>query len=131
MNTPELAEYADVPRAVRLLAHLIPAADRDSILGDLLEDMRHRSPRGQGRAWWLTAECAAIGAGLSIERVHGWLDLPPVREVATGLALDSRCVWRGDVTGFVVRCVLFCASVAALALGVELVIRTLMTAAGL
>ena len=129
MKAQELAEYADVPRAVRVLAHLIPAADRDSILGDLLEDARHDSPC-QGRVWWLTAECAAIGAGLTIQRVHAWFVLPPAREVATGLAVDSRALWRGDVSGFVLRCVLFCASVATLALGVELMLRTLMAAAG-
>jgi hypothetical protein len=131
MRATDLADCAAVPRAVHVLARLIPAADRDSILGDLLEDVEHRRLRGRGRVWWLMAECAAIAAGLSIERVHAWLVLPPVREVATGLAVDGRAVWRGDVSGFVLRCVLFCASVATLALAVELMVRTLMTAAGL
>lgn len=125
------AEYAEVRFGVRVFARLILSADRESIVGDLIEDAEYRGLRGARRACWLASECAAIAAGLSVQRVRSWFVLPPVREVAAGLVVDGRGVLRGDVAGIVVRAVAFCASVATIALAVELLVRTLMTAAGL
>ena len=62
----EYAEYAELPRAARVLARLIPAGDREAILGDLIEDAGFRDLAGARRSLWLTGECAAIAAGLSI-----------------------------------------------------------------
>src|SRR5438309_816973 len=107
-----------LPRTTRLLAHLIPADDRESILGDLIEDAEYRGLAGGRRDLWLTRECAAIAGGLSIQRARSWLVLPPVRELAAGLAVDGRGVFRGaGALGAVVRALLFCGSVATLALG--------------
>src|SRR5213596_1582102 len=100
---------SELPRSARLLARLIPSGDRESILGDLVEDASFRDLAGARRDLWLTGECAAIAGGLSIQRVRGWFVLPPVREVAAGLALDGRGALRGDhpLAAFA-RLVLFC-----------------------
>jgi hypothetical protein len=125
------AEYAALPRAVRLMARLIPPGDRESILGDLVEDAGVRDLAGARRSLWLTGECAAIAGGLSIQRARGWLVMPPVREVAAGLALDGRGVFRSaGAAGSVLRAVLFCGSVATLALGVEVLVSSLLAASG-
>ena len=121
----------ELPRAARLLSRLIPPGDRESILGDLLEDAGFRDLAGARRSLWLTGECAAIAGGLSIQRARGWLVVPPVREVAAGLAVDGRGVFRGTgAAGAVARALLFCASVATLALGVELLVSSLLSASG-
>lgn len=125
------AEYAELPRAARLLARLIPAVDRESILGDLVEDAAFRDLDGARRSLWLAGECAAIAGGLSIQRARGWLVMPPVREVAAGLAVDGRGVFRSSGTaGSLLRAILFCASVATLALGVEVLVSSLLSASG-
>jgi len=121
---------ADLPRVARAFARLIPGVDRESIVGDLLEDADYRDLQGARRAWWLTAECGAIAAGLSVQRARGWFVLPPVREVVSGLALDGRGVLRGNPVLATLRALAFFGSVATLALGVEVLVRTLMTAAG-
>jgi hypothetical protein len=110
---------------------LLPAADRESIVGDLIEDAAYRGLHGRRLTWWLSIECATIAAGLSVQRVRGWFVLPPVREVVAGLAVDGRGVLRDGAAGMVLRAVIFVASVATLALAVEVLVRTLMTAAGL
>ena len=110
---------------------LLPAADRESIVGDLLEDAEYRGLRGPRLTWWLTTECAAIATRLTIQRVRGWFVLPPVRDVASGLAIDGRCLLRNGTAGTLLRALVFFASVVTLALAVELLVRTLMTAAGL
>lgn len=121
----------EVPRFARVLARLIPPGDRESILGDLLEDAGFRDLAGVRRSLWLTGECAAIAGGLSIQRARGWLVVPPVREVAAGLAVDGRGMFRGaGAVGAVLRAVLFCGSVATLALGVEVLVGSLLSAAG-
>jgi hypothetical protein len=121
-----------LPRAAHALSRLIPAGDRESILGDLLEDAEYRDLAGARRDLWLTGECAAIAGGLSIERARRWFVLPPVREVAAGLAVDSRAMFRGNgATGAVLRAVLFCGSVATLVLGVEILVSSLLSASGL
>jgi hypothetical protein len=122
---------ADLPRGAQLLVRLIPAGDRESIVGDLIEDADARGLRGAGRASWLMAECGSIAAGLTIQRARAWFALPPVREVVSGLAIDGRSVLRDGPAGTLLRALVFVASVATLALAVEVVVRTLMTAAGL
>jgi hypothetical protein len=119
-----------LPRGARLLARLIPSADREAIVGDLLEDAAVRDLRGPRLAVWLTAECGAIAGGLSLERVRGWLVVPPVGEVVSGLAIDGRGILRDGAASTILRAVIFVGSVATLVLGVELLVSTLMSAAG-
>lgn len=113
-----------------LLARLLPAGDREAIVGDLLEEAELRNLRGRARSLWLAGECAAIAAGLSLNRARGWLVMPPMREVVSGLAIDGRGAWRGGAAPALLRAFLFVASVATLVLGVELLVGTLMSAAG-
>jgi hypothetical protein len=121
----------ELPRPVRAIARFIPAADRDWVLGDLIEDAHDRGFRGARRVCWLAFECAAVAAGLSAHRARNWIVLPPMREVATGLAVDGRVAFRGGAAGRFVDVFLFCGSVATLALGVELLVKSLLVAAGL
>ena len=124
--TPEL------PAPLRLLSRLLPSSDRESILGDLLEDAAFRRVTGARRHVWMATECGAIAAGLSVTRVRGWLVVPPVRELAAGLALDGSRAFRGGHSGAaLLRALLFCGSVATLVLGVELLVGSLLSAAGL
>ena len=121
----------EIPRLAHLLSRLIPPADRESILGDLLEDADFRDLTGARRDLWLTGECGAIAAGLSVTRARAWLVLPPVRELAAGLALDgSRAFRGGHPVASLVRAVVFCGSVATLVLGVELLVGSLLSASG-
>lgn len=129
--TRDYADMEHLPRPARLLARLIPGADRESIVGDLLEDAGFRDLAGARRSLWLTGECATIAGGLSIQRARGWLVVPPVREVAAGLAFDGRGVFRSTgAAGSLLRAVLFCGSVATLALGVEVLVSSLLAASG-
>ena len=121
---------SELPRAARLLSRLIPAGDRESILGDLLEDAGFRDLAGARRNLWLTGECAAIAGGLSLQRARGWFVLPPVREIAAGLALDGRGILRAGSPRAVVGAIVFCGSVLTLALGVELLVSSLLSASG-
>ena len=136
MRAAECADDADrpdtaMPLTARLLARLIAPADRESILGDLLEDAACRDLAGARRDLWLTGECAAIAGGLSIQRARAWLVVPPVREVAAGLALDGRGALRGDhPIAALARAVLFCGCVATLVLGVEVLVGSLLSASG-
>ncbi len=134
MRTAYRAEHAELPalpRAARLLAMLILSSDRESIVGDLIEDAAFRDLAGARRSVWLTGECAAIAGGLSVQRARGWVVLPPVREVAAGLAVDGRGIFRSTgVAGSLLRAVLFCGSVATLALGVEVLVSSLLAASG-
>jgi len=113
-----------------LFARLIPAADREAVLGDLFEDAADRHLEGRRRALWLAGECAAIAAGLSVQRLRGWCVLPPVREVVSGLAIDGRLRLRDGGGGTLLRALIFVGSVATLVLGVELLVGSLMAAAG-
>ena len=113
-----------------LFARFLPTADRDAILGDLLEEAEFRNLHGRARAFWLAGECATIAAGLSIERLRGSLVMPPVREVVSGLAIDGRGVLRDGAAPALLRALLFVASVTTLVLGVEVLVGTLMSAAG-
>jgi hypothetical protein len=116
---------------MNLFFRLVPAADRESIVGDLLEEADFRGMLGARRALWLAGECSAIAAGLSVQRVKGWFVMPPVREVVSGFAIDGRGALRDGPLGALVRAFVFVASVATLAFGVEVLVRTLMRAAGL
>jgi hypothetical protein len=121
-----------LPLAARLLCRLIPAHDREAIVGDVVEDAAWRRLEGGRRSVWLTAECGAIAGGLSIHRVRAWLVLPPVHELVSGLAVDGRDALRGTGPAHAaLRAVLFCGSVATLAWGVELLVRSLLVASGL
>jgi hypothetical protein len=121
----------ELPRAARALSRLIPAADREAILGDLLEDADVHALAGARRSLWLTGECAAIAGGLSIERARGCLVVPPVREVVSGLGVDGRGAFRGaGAPGGVLRVLLFCGSITTLVLGVEILVGSLLSAAG-
>jgi hypothetical protein len=113
-----------------LIARLIPAADREAVLGDLFEDAEFRHLEGRRRSLWLAGECAAIAAGLSLQRLRGCFVLPPVREVVSGLAIDGRVVFREGRAGALLRALIFAGSVATLVLGVELLVSSLMAAAG-
>ena len=121
----------ELPRAARALSWLIPRVDRESLRGDLVEDAACRGLTGAHRDLRLAGECGAIGAGLAVTRARGWLVLPPVREVAAGLAVDGRSAFRSAGAGAVLRAVLFCGSVATLALGVEILVSSLLSASGL
>jgi hypothetical protein len=121
---------ADLSPTLRLLSRLLPSSDRESILGDLLEDAEFRNVTGARRQVWLATECGAIAAGLSVTRVRGWLVVPPVRELAAGLALDGSRAFRGGPTAALLRVLIFCGSLATLVLGVELLVGSLMSAAG-
>ena len=119
-----------LPSAARALSRLIPAGDRESIVGDLIEDAALRDLIGARRTLWLTGECAAIAGGLSLQRARGWLVVPPMGEVVSGLALDGRGAFRGAGAAGVLRVLVFCGSVATLVLGVELLVGSLLSAAG-
>jgi hypothetical protein len=117
---------------VRIVARLLPAAERDAIVGDLLEEAAYRGLDGMRLRWWLLGECGTIAAGLSVARARAWLVLPPVREVVSGFALDGRAVLRGQhPMAALLRALIFCGSLATIMLGVEILVRTLLSASGL
>ena len=122
-------EY-DLPRGLRLLSRMIPASDRQAVIGDLLEDAAYRDLRGGRRAAWLAGECAGVAAGLSAERLRAWFVMPPVREVVSGLAIDARGAMHERAAGTIVRALVFVGSVATLVLGVEVLVGALMSASG-
>ncbi len=123
---------ADLPRGVRFVARLIPAVDRQAIVGDLLENADGLDLSGTRRTLWLAGECGAIAAGLSLDRARGWLVVPPVRELAAGLALDgSRALRSGHAAGTTLRAFLICALIVTIALGAELLVSSLLSASGL
>ncbi len=78
----------------------------------------------------MAGECAAIAAGLSVERVRGWFVVAPARDVFAGLAIDGRGALRGGAGATALRAVIFVGSVATLVLGVEVLVGSLMSAAG-
>ena len=122
----------ELPAPLGVLSRLLPSSDRQAILGDLLEDAEFRNITGARRQLWLATECGAIAAGLSVTRLRGWLVVPPVREMAAGLALDGSRAFRGGHSrAAVLRALIFCGSVATLVLGVELLVGSLLSAAGL
>ena len=110
------------------LLRLIPAADREAIAGDLLEEAAFRGLSGGRLRLWLLAECGTIAAGLSVERLRAWVVLPPVREVVSGLAIDGRGLLRDGPVAAVSRALLFCGAVATIAVGVEILVSALLRA---
>jgi hypothetical protein len=130
MRSAGRSSPAEISGLLRVCVRLLPAPDREAIVGDLLEDAAYRSLTGRKRDWWLLSECGAIAAGLSVTRVRAWFVVPPVRELAAGLALDGSRALRGGHSGRLLRALIFCGSVATLVLGVELLVGTLMSAAG-
>jgi hypothetical protein len=131
MMAADHAERSQLPGAVRALSRLIPRGDRESIVGDLIEDAELRDLAGARRTLWLTGECAAIAGGLSIQRARGWLVVPPMREVVSGFAVDGRGAFRGaGAAAGVLRVLVFCGSIATLVLGVEVLVASLLSAAG-
>jgi hypothetical protein len=124
----------ELPRLVLTLSRLIPAGDREAIIGDLLEDAGSRDLSGGRLDLWLSVQCGAIAAGLAIDRVRDGLTLMPIREMAAGLALDGTRAFRGVVNApwtSLVRVAVFCASVATLAAAAEVLVAALFTASGL
>ncbi len=129
MRATHYTEHAHQGRAFDLLARLLPGSDREAIVGDLLEEACYRDLSGPRLQLWLLRECGVITARLSLTRVRGWLVLPPLREVASGLAVDGRGVWRGaHPVATLSRALLFCGTVATIMLGVELLVSTLLAA---
>ena len=124
------SDRAEMSGLLRLCARLLPAPDREAIVGDLLEDAAYRDLAGARREWWRAAECGTSAAGLTATRVRAWVVVPPVRELAAGLALDGSRALRGGHSGTLLRALIFCGSVATLVLGVELLVGSLMSAAG-
>jgi hypothetical protein len=120
----------DESGALRFLAGLLPPREREAIVGDLLEEASYRDVTGARRELWLASECGAIAAGLTVTRVRDWFVLPPVRELAAGLALDGTRAWRTGHSGALLRALIFCGSVATIVLGVELLVGSLMAAGG-
>ena len=123
---------ASLPPVARMLSRLIPAADRQAIVGDLLEDAGWRGLHGRRLTLSICASCSAIAAGLAVDGARTALTPPPAAELAAGLALDGGRVLRGlTARAFVRQAIVFTAGVALLALGVEILIASLMSAAGL
>jgi hypothetical protein len=123
-----------LPRLALTLSRLIPAADREAILGDLLEDAAYRDLSGTRLALWLCAPCGTIAAGLTVDRMRSAFTVPPIREMAAGLALDGTHAFRGVLGApwtALVRLVVFCASVATLAAIAEVLVAALFSASGL
>jgi hypothetical protein len=119
-----------LPLPAHLVSRLIPADDRDWVVGDLIEDAADRELRGPRRSWWLTFECSAIAMRWSAQRARSWFVLPPVRELAAGLVIDGRGALSAGSAGTIVYAMLFCGSIAMLAFGVEVLVGTLLVAAG-
>jgi hypothetical protein len=124
----------DVPRLAVTLSHLLPAADREAIFGDLIEDAAYRDLSGPRLTLWLCAQCSTIAAGLTVDRARGAFVAPPIREMAAGLALDGTHAFRGVVDApwtALLRVAIFCASVATLTAVAEVLVAALFNASGL
>lgn len=121
-----------LPPLARVLTRLIPAADRQAIVGDLLEDADWRGLRGGRLTLSLCASCGAIAAGLAVDGARAALTPPSAGELAAGLAVDGGRMLRGlTARAFVTRAAMFGAGVTLLAWGAEILIASLMAAAGL
>ena len=66
MRAADHAEHADIPSGIGFVLRLLPAHDREAIVGDLIEDAAYRGLEGARLRWWLLGQCATIAAGLSI-----------------------------------------------------------------
>ena len=124
----------ELPRFASALSRLIPAEDRQAIVGDLLEDAAYRDLSGARLALWLSAECGTIAAGFTLDRVRGAVTRPPIRDMAAGLALDGTHALRGVIDApwmALWRVAVFCASVATLTAIAEVLVAALFSASGL
>jgi hypothetical protein len=122
---------SDVPPVATFFIGLMPRADREAIVGDLVEEADFRNLSGLGRSAWLVRECGEIALGLSIDRLRRWFVMPPIRELVTGVAVDGRSAFRSEHPLMVLgRAALFCGSVATLVLGVEVLVGSLLSASG-
>ena len=123
---------AGIPFCARLLARLVPAGDRESILGDLVEDAEFRSLNGLHRAIWMTSECAAIGAGFSVTRLRSAIVIPRAHELVVGLGVDGRRALRSHhLIPASVRALVFCGTIATLSFAGAVLVSALLSAAGL
>jgi hypothetical protein len=121
-----------LPAVARMLTRFIPAEDRQAIVGDLLEDADTRGLCGGRLALSLCASCGAIAAGFAVDGARAALTPPPAGELVAGVALDGGRLLRGlTARAFVTRAFVFGAAVTLLALGAEILIASLMAAAGL
>jgi len=121
-----------LPPLARAMSRLLPAADRQAILGDLLEDAGWQDLRGTRLTLSLCAACGAIAAGLAADGVRTAFTPPPTGELVAGVVGESGRMLRGlTARAFVTRAIVFCAGVALLACSVELLVEVLMRAADL
>ena len=121
-----------LPPLARALTHLIPAADRQAIVGDLLEDADWRGLRGGRLTLSLCASCGAIAAGLAVDGARAALTPPSAGELAAGLAVDGGRMLRGvTARAILTRAIVFCAGVVLLACSVEVLVGALMAASDL
>lgn len=123
---------AGLPLPARLFVQLVPPADREAIVGDLVEDAEFRSLTGLRRSVWMMSECAAIGAGFSATRLRNAIVVPRMHELVLGFAVDGRRALRTPhVLGAGVRALVFCGSVATLSFAAAVLVSALLSAAGL
>ncbi|HTL44207.1 MAG TPA: hypothetical protein VL262_07690 [Vicinamibacterales bacterium] len=121
-----------LPPLARALSRLIPAADRQVIIGDLLEDADWRGLHGGRLTLSLCAACGAIGAGLAFDNARAALTWPSAGELVAGLTVDGSHLLRGlTARACIMRAFVFGAGVFLLARGVEILIASLMIAADL
>jgi hypothetical protein len=121
-----------LPLLARALSRLLPAGDRQAIVGDLLEDAGWRGLRGPRLTLSLCASCGAIAAGLAVDGARAAFTLPPSGELVAGVVLDGGRMLRGLTPWTLLkRSMIFCGAIALLTCGVELLIASLMSAAGL
>jgi len=123
-----------LPRLAATLSRLIPAADREAILGDLLEDAAYRDLSGPFLTLWLCAECTAIASGLTVDRMRKAFTVPPLGEMVSGLALDGTHAFRVALDApwtVLLRAIVFCATMAVLTMVAEMLIAALFSASGL
>ncbi len=114
-----------------LVTRLIPATDRDAIVGDLLEEAAWQDMRGARLAWWMAGQCAGIAIGLTAERARAACSVEIMREVASGVAIDSERVLHVMPRTLLMRAMVFAAGVAVLAYGCEVLVGALLRSAGL
>ena len=117
---------ADIPQAARLVVRLIPADDREWVVGDLLEDADARGLRGIRLNYWLAGECSVIGAGLAFERLREACRMP-LREIAVGLGRHGHS---SSKAGVLIDTCVVTGTIAVLVVGAEMLMRTLFVAAG-
>src|SRR5262245_36423213 len=109
---PRVNAMQGLPLFAATLSRLIPAADREPILGDLLEDAADRDLSGTFLTIWLCGQCGAIATGLTIDRFRNAFTVPPIREMVSGLAVDGTHAFRDAIDApwtVLVRAVVFCA----------------------